>query len=85
MKNNIDKKLWPIKTLSYIYIHKVAFRSVVRLFGCSVVRSVVYNFYFEIQIIKKSKTLIILIIWIIEIFSKAWKESQWEKYNQTIK
>ena len=57
-----------------IYIHKDAFRSVVRL--CKIFTS----------IIKKSKKLIILIIWIIEICSKAhWKKSQWEKYNQTIK
>ena len=62
-----------------IYIHKVAFRSVVRLFSCSVV----YNFYFDNQIIKKSKTLI---VWIIEICSKAhYKKSQWEKSNQLIK
>ena len=45
----------------YIKLHSVRCS-----FGCSVV----YNFYFEIQIIKKSKTLIILIIWIFKIYDK---------------
>ena len=53
-----------------IYIHKVAFRLSV------------YNFYFDNQIIKKSKPLIILIVWLFEICSKAHcKKSYWEKSN----